>query len=58
MAGKKKSLPIPPKAAHDPESQEMIRAWIAEKGLHCSLQVGMWEGQNLNEPWGVGSPSR
>jgi hypothetical protein len=54
MARQKKSLPIPPKAAHDPRSQEMIRAWIAEMGLHCSLRVGYWQDQNLDEPWAWG----
>ncbi len=55
MARETKSLPMPPPATHDPRSQEMIRAWIGEKGLHCSLRIGFWDDQDLNEPsaWGV-----
>jgi len=33
----------------------MLSAWIAEKGLHCSLKVGMWEENGRNEAaaWGI-----
>jgi hypothetical protein len=33
----------------------MISGWIAEKGLHCTLNIGMWESQGRNEPaaWGI-----
>ena len=54
MVRRRKSLPVPPQAARDPQAQEMIRAWIADKGLHCSLQVGFWQDQNLNEAWAWG----
>jgi hypothetical protein len=54
MARLKKSLPIPPIAANDPQSQEMIRAWIADKGLHCSLRVGFWQDKDLDETWAWG----
>lgn len=37
-----KELPIPDPALRDPNAVEMIRAWIAEKGLHCSIHVGMY----------------
>jgi hypothetical protein len=55
MARQHKSLPVPPKAAHDPRSQEMIRAWIADGGLHCSLRVGLWQDENVDESlaWGI-----
>ena len=36
---------IPPAAQRDPDSREMLRAWIAERGLHCTIHVGMWEDQ-------------
>ena len=51
-----KQLPIPPAAEQDARSVEMIRAWIAERGLHCSLNVGMWhELQQVDErrAWGI-----
>ena len=34
--------PIPPSALRDPNSVEMLRVWIAEGGLHCSLKIGMY----------------
>lgn len=47
--------PIPEPALRDPDSVEMLRVWIAEKGLHCSLKVGMYrETMNVGEEkaWG------
>ena len=47
---------IPPAAQRDPEAREMLRAWIAEKGLHCTLNVGIWEGEGTfreERAWGV-----
>jgi hypothetical protein len=34
-----KTLVIPPAAQRDPNSIQMISGWIAEKGLHCTLNV-------------------
>ena len=33
----------------------MLSAWIAEKGLHCTMNIGMWGAQGVNEPaaWGT-----
>ena len=33
----------------------MITAWIAENGLHCTLNIGMWDAQGVNESkaWGI-----
>jgi len=51
-----KQLPIPPAATRDESAHQMISAWVAEKGLHCSLNIGMWE-KNLARPeeacWGI-----
>jgi hypothetical protein len=48
---------IPAAAQRDPDSREMLRAWIAERGLHCTIHVGMWEGQKAEfreeKAWGV-----
>lgn len=35
--------PIPEAVSRDPNSVEMLRVWIAEKKLHCSLKVGMYQ---------------
>lgn len=48
--------PIPEAAIRDPNSVEMMRVWIAEGGLHCSLKVGMYrETMNIPEEtaWGT-----
>jgi uncharacterized protein (DUF2267 family) len=49
------TLPIPAPAIRDSHSIEMIRVWIAEKGLHAAVNIGIWEAQDLNEPdaWGI-----
>ena len=33
--------PIPEAALRDKDAVEMLRVWIAEQGLHCSMKVGM-----------------
>src|SRR5688572_26536967 len=41
---------FPPEATKNPTSVEAIRAWVANEGLHCSLNVNLWK-----EPsnWGI-----
>lgn len=34
--------PIPEAALRDEDAVEMLRVWIAERGLHCSMKVGMY----------------
>jgi len=50
-----KPLTIPPAAQRDDNSVQVISAWIAEKGLHCSLKIGMWQENGRNEApaWGI-----
>ena len=50
-----KTLVIPPAAQGDENSIQMLSAWVAEKGLHCSMNVGMWQESGQNEPraWGI-----
>lgn len=50
-----KTVALPPAALRDDNSVEMLRVWIAEKALHCSLRVGMYAERELDEPsaWGV-----
>jgi hypothetical protein len=35
--------PIPEAALSDESSVEMLRVWIAAKGLHCSMKIGMYK---------------
>jgi hypothetical protein len=47
--------PIPEAAIRDEDAVEMLRVWIAERGLHCSMKVGMYrETMNVSEEkaWG------
>lgn len=47
--------PIPNAAFDDENAVEMLRVWIAGKGLHCSMKVGMYKEQfNVPEEqaWG------
>jgi hypothetical protein len=47
---------IPSAARRDNNSVEMLRVWIAEKKLHCSMKIGMYrESTNVSETkaWGV-----
>ncbi len=50
-----RTLDIPPAAQRDPNAIQMLSAWVAENGLHCSLNIGMWESSGKNEPhaWGI-----
>jgi hypothetical protein len=51
-----KVLVAPPAAVRDDQSVEMLRVWIAEQGLHCSVRVGMYAGQGIEREtfaWGV-----
>ena len=45
-------LPIPPGARSDNKAVELIRAWAAQRGLHCSLSVDNW-GENARIGWGI-----
>ncbi|UJB19676.1 MULTISPECIES: DUF5076 domain-containing protein [Lysobacter] len=50
-----KPLSVPPAAQRDDNSIEMFNAWIAENGLHCSLNIGMWtqNGRSEAPAWGI-----
>ena len=49
---KAKELPIPPGVFEDPKSRELFRAWIANEGLHISLNLGTW-GKQEATGWGI-----
>lgn len=47
---------IPEQANRDPDSWELLRVWVAEQGLHCSMKVGVYEDHGpLPEDtvWGI-----
>lgn len=46
---KPRALAIPPGALEDAEGAEVLRAWIANKGLHVSLAPAF----DSPEPWGM-----
>lgn len=49
-------LPIPGMAISDAASVELIRVWIAGKGLQASLRIGAWEHTptiDERNAWGV-----
>lgn len=50
-----KPLPVPPAAQRDDNSIQMLGAWIAEKGLHCFLNIGMRHDNGREEApaWGI-----
>ena len=51
-----KQLPIPEPAIRDEDAVEMLRVWIAERKLHCSMKIGMHqESMNIPEEkaWGT-----
>ena len=50
-----RTLVLPPAAQRDENAIQMLSAWIAESGLHCTLNIGMWQSQGRDEPkaWGI-----
>lgn len=48
--------PVPDAALRDKDAVEMLRVWIAERKLHCSMKIGMYQ-ETMNIPegraWGV-----
>ena len=52
MAIDSREIPIPPGALQDPDSRELVRAWVANNSLHCSLNFGNW-GDDEAIGWGV-----
>lgn len=48
-------MPIPDAAFGDESSVEVIRVWIADAGLHCSLNIGIYDGAGVDEStaWGI-----
>ena len=49
------TLVIPPAAQRDSQSVQMLSARVAERGLHCTLNLGHFQAQGHNEAsaWGT-----
>jgi hypothetical protein len=49
-----RTLVVPPAAQADEKAVQMLSAWIAQGGLHCTMNVGMWSASGIDEPraWG------
>jgi hypothetical protein len=48
--------PIPEAALRDENAVEMLRVWVAERGLHCSMKVGIYrDAMTIGEEkaWGT-----
>lgn len=50
-----RSLVIPPAAQRDENSVQVLSAWIAERRLHCTLNIGFFEaaGHTESKAWGI-----
>jgi len=48
-------LAVPLAALRDDNAIQMLSAWVAEQGLHCTMKVGMWhaEGRCESASWGI-----
>jgi hypothetical protein len=45
-------LVVPPSVRSDKNAREVLRAWTAHGGLHCSLNVDSW-GDSEGTVWGI-----
>jgi hypothetical protein len=48
-------LVIRPAAQRDANAIQMLSAWIAEKGQHCRIKIGLWQDNGREEApaWGI-----
>jgi hypothetical protein len=46
-------LKIPPAALSDKKACELVRAWAANGGLQCSLNVNAWPEDMATTGWGI-----
>ena len=49
------TLVIPSAAKRDSEAVQILSAWVAERGLHCALNIGHFQAQGHSEAnaWGI-----
>jgi hypothetical protein len=45
-------LPVPPATKSDKKAREVLRAWVANNDLHCSMEIGSW-GDKEPQAWGI-----
>jgi len=50
MANPKRDLTVPGEVARDPKASEVLRAWVANGGLVCSLRPELWDDP---ANWGI-----
>jgi hypothetical protein len=50
MSETNRELIIPPQAASSDGGREILRAWVVEQSLHCSLRPTAWDDPSA---WGV-----
>ena len=50
-----RTLVIPQAAQRDANAVQMLSAWVAERGLHCTLNIGHFQahGHNESSAWGI-----
>lgn len=53
MRGHPAELIIPPIARKDKNAREMVRAWIAKEGLHCTVNALTWPEERECIGWGI-----
>ena len=46
-------LPVPPNVLSDRNACELIRAWVAQGGLVCSLNPTAWPKDQAPIAWGI-----
>ena len=49
---KVRELPVPPAGYQDPKAIEVLRAWVANQGLHCTLNLGLGQMKDTIF-WGI-----
>ncbi|MFO1396526.1 MAG: DUF5076 domain-containing protein [Burkholderiales bacterium] len=49
------TLTVPPAAQRDEYAIQMLSAWIAENGLHCSMKLDIFQsnGKAEDRSWGI-----
>jgi len=50
MPNPKRDLTVPGEVARDPRASELLRAWVANNGLVCSLRPEIWDDP---ANWGI-----
>ena len=46
-------LQMPPTVQGDKNAHELVRAWVAHGGLHCSINALAWPDDHSSIGWGI-----